>query len=202
MFEGIVKEFFSDSLRKSLESGQNLLVSRFWNYFWKLWDKENQNYEGSTGALVTLSSAQDFWHRRGWEEYHIAVTLTHCEENCWPAFWRRITTYPCFCIKLDLYVLLGAFFGSLRVFAVVASTILHTWGEEICSIPTGCLTLPRKSASWWVASPGGINKRMGLQMLNFEGREAFKAGMSSTGNFPGYCTVKGNYKFCTHHQLQ
>ena len=40
---GRLRRLFGESLQMSFESGQNLLVSRFWNLFLKPWDKENQN---------------------------------------------------------------------------------------------------------------------------------------------------------------
>ena len=102
----------------------------------------------------------------------------YCEQNGWPAFWRRITTYPCFYIKLDLYVYLRAFFG--RLFAIVASPVHpHTGSGDAlqCSIPIGCLTLP--GDEWPALVVQGMNKRVGLDMLNFERREVFTAGVSS-----------------------
>ena len=104
----------------------------------------------------------------------------YCEQIGWPAFWRRITTYPCFYIKLDLYVYLRAFFG--RLFAIVASPVHpHTGSGDAlqCSIPIGCLTLP--GDEWPALVVQGMNKRVGLDMLNFdsEGREVFTAGVSS-----------------------
>ena len=102
----------------------------------------------------------------------------YCEKNCWPPFWRRITTYPIFYIKVELYMFLRSLYG--RVFAVAASPVHpHTGSADAlqCAIPIGCLTLP--GDAWPALVVPGMNKRVGLGILNFEGRDAFTAGVSS-----------------------